>query len=91
MKAERTGVYNVAPAGVMPLRQAVRLAGAWGVPVCAFVQKAVRSTLARLGLSRGSARTDYLRYSWTISGARIAKELGFVPPLLPSGRSMWRR
>ena len=79
LKSEKYGIYNVAPAGVMPLRQAVRLAGVLGVPVGTLLQRAVRSVLSRLRLSSSAARTEYLRYSWTVSGDRIAQYLGFVP------------
>jgi 1-acyl-sn-glycerol-3-phosphate acyltransferase/nucleoside-diphosphate-sugar epimerase len=75
----RCGTYNVAPAGVIPLRKALRLAGVWGVPVCSLVQKVARAALSRVGLSGPAGRTDYLRYSWTVSGEKIARELGFVP------------
>jgi 1-acyl-sn-glycerol-3-phosphate acyltransferase len=60
--ASRPGTYHVAPAGAVPLRQALRLAGVRCLP---------------LGWSGG--QLDYLRHNWTVSGARIERELGFAP------------
>ncbi len=69
------GTYNVAPAGVIPLRRALRLCGVRRLPV--------PCQLRRLG--RGLARhapadeLEYLRYPWTVSGEKIRRELGFEP------------
>lgn len=60
----RPGLYHVAPAGAVPLRAAIRLAGGRRLP------------LAVLG---GGGRLDYLRHGSTVSGAKIEHELGFVP------------
>jgi 1-acyl-sn-glycerol-3-phosphate acyltransferase len=48
----------------VPLRVALRLAGVRSLP---------------LGLTGVGGELDYLRHNWTISGARIERELGFVP------------
>ncbi len=69
------GIYNAAPAGVIPLRRALRRSGVRRLPVPLW--------LLRLG--RGLARRapagelDYLRYPWTVSGEKIRRELGFEP------------
>ena len=62
--AGKPGIYHVAPAGAMPLRAALRLAGARRLP---------------LGVLPGGGRLDYLRHSSTVSGAKIERELGFTP------------
>jgi 1-acyl-sn-glycerol-3-phosphate acyltransferase len=73
------GIYNVAPDGVIPLRQALRLAGVRTVSVPCLAQKTTRVLLSRLGLTSPADAVDYLRYNWTISGTKIEQELGFVP------------
>ncbi|MEA2604557.1 MAG: hypothetical protein QOF89_5549 [Acidobacteriota bacterium] len=62
--AGKPGLYHVAPLGAVPLRVALRLAGVRSLP---------------LGLTGVGGELDYLRHNWTISGARIERELGFVP------------
>jgi 1-acyl-sn-glycerol-3-phosphate acyltransferase len=62
--AGRTGLYHVAPLGAVPLRAALRLAGVRSLP---------------LGLTGVGGELDYLRHNWTVSGAKIERELGFVP------------
>lgn len=62
--AGKPGIYHVAPAGAMPLRAALRLAGTRRLPV---------------GVLPAGGRLDYLRHSSTVSGAKIERELGFTP------------
>ncbi|HVR10880.1 MAG TPA: 1-acyl-sn-glycerol-3-phosphate acyltransferase [Thermoanaerobaculia bacterium] len=62
--AGKPGIYHVAPAGALPLRAALRLAGARRLP---------------LGVLGGAGRLDYLRHSSTVSGGKIERELGFAP------------
>lgn len=69
IQAGRAGIFNVAPEGVVPLHQAIRLSGRMRLPV--------PRTLRRIVQSQESL--EFLRYSWTISGAKIRRELGFVP------------
>ena len=73
LAVERTpkGVYNVAPAGVIPLRTALRLAGVKARPLAGMWRQ-------RPGAPQ-SAQLDYLRFNWTVSNAAIADELGFQP------------
>lgn len=61
------GTYNVAPDRVIPLHQAIRLSGK--------VRFAIPRTLQRM--ARTSEQLEFVRYSWSISNARIKKELGF--------------
>lgn len=62
--AGKPGIYHLAPAGAMPLRAALRLAGARRLP---------------LGVLPAGGRLDYLRHSSTVSGGKIERELGFTP------------
>jgi 1-acyl-sn-glycerol-3-phosphate acyltransferase/nucleoside-diphosphate-sugar epimerase len=61
----KPGVYHVAPAGVVPVRAALRLAGVRRIPLLAG--------------NAPAAQLDYLRHNWTVSGRKIAAELGFTP------------
>jgi 1-acyl-sn-glycerol-3-phosphate acyltransferase len=63
------GVYHVAPAGTVPVRAAIRLAGGWRLPVPGFLQR-LRASPSEIAL---------LRYPVTVSGAKAERELGFVP------------
>ena len=73
------GVFNVAPDEVIPLRVALRLAGAKRLPVSRLVQRLVRGILTPLGLTFPGEQLEYIRYSWTVSNAKIKRELGFTP------------
>lgn len=59
-----SGVFNVAPNGVIPLRQALSLAGARRLP---------------LALATSGEELAYMQYAWTISNAKIQRQLGFAP------------
>ncbi len=61
------GTFQVVPAGLVPLRRALRLAGVRRV--------------ALPGALRSAAGRAYLRYSWSASGEAAARELGFTPRL----------
>jgi 1-acyl-sn-glycerol-3-phosphate acyltransferase len=61
--AGRPGVYHVAPRGAVSVRGALRLAGVRRVPLRWL----------------GGAWSDTLRHNATVSGRRIAADLGFVP------------
>jgi 1-acyl-sn-glycerol-3-phosphate acyltransferase/nucleoside-diphosphate-sugar epimerase len=73
------GVYNVAPANGIPLKHALRLAGATRLPVPRTAQRAARTALAPAGLAAPSDHLQYLQYSWTVSGEKLRGETGFVP------------
>lgn len=74
-----SGVYNVAPDGVIPLRAALRLAGSKRLPLSRLLQRLVRPVLASAGLAAPLEQLEYVRYSWTISNRKIKHELGFIP------------
>lgn len=63
------GTFNIAPDNVVPLHQAIRILGS--------TRLAFPRTLQRM--AHGAERLEYLRYSWTISGEKIKRELGFLP------------
>jgi 1-acyl-sn-glycerol-3-phosphate acyltransferase/nucleoside-diphosphate-sugar epimerase len=73
----RPETYNVAPAGGVPLAKALKAAGTWRVPVPFAVQWLARKALRPLGAAPAD-QLDYLRYSWTVSDAKI-REAGFRP------------
>jgi 1-acyl-sn-glycerol-3-phosphate acyltransferase/nucleoside-diphosphate-sugar epimerase len=73
------GVYNVAPAGAIPLRQALRIAGVRRLPLPRLMQRPARSIAAPAGLAAPSDDLQYIQYSWTVSGEKIRGELGFAP------------
>lgn len=73
-----SGIYHVAPAGVIPVRGALRLAGTRRVAVDAGLQRPFRALGTRLGWSDPAAQLDLLRHSSTVSGRRIEQDLGFV-------------
>jgi 1-acyl-sn-glycerol-3-phosphate acyltransferase/nucleoside-diphosphate-sugar epimerase len=79
VEANQGGVYNVAPAGVIPLRQALRLAGVRRLPLSYLLQRLMRRVLSPVGLAYPGDRTEYLRYNWTIANEKITDDLGFVP------------
>ncbi len=69
------GVYNVAPAGVIPLRRTLRRRGVARLPVPCWLLRLGR----RLTRRAPADELDYLRYPWTVSGDKIRRELGFEP------------
>lgn len=66
-----SGSFNVAPDTVVPLRKAVQAAKR--------ARLAFPRTLQRI--LRPAEQLEYLRYSWTISGEKLQRELGFTPRL----------
>ncbi|HYE16456.1 MAG TPA: 1-acyl-sn-glycerol-3-phosphate acyltransferase, partial [Pyrinomonadaceae bacterium] len=79
LERARPGTYNVAPDGVVPLRAALRLAGARRVPVPRTLQRAARAALAAGGKAAPAGQLDFIRYSWTISNEKLKAETGFAP------------
>ncbi|PON18560.1 hypothetical protein C2W62_07235 [Candidatus Entotheonella serta] len=73
------GVFNVAPDGVIPLRQALGMTGARRMPTGLLLQRMVRWGLAALGLTFPADQLEYIRYAWTVSNEKIKRELGFAP------------
>lgn len=78
VEAEGSGVLQIAPAGVVPLHTALRLAGTRRVPLPRWLHRLGRWALGSLGVP-SLAEADRLRYSATISGRKAREVLGFVP------------
>jgi 1-acyl-sn-glycerol-3-phosphate acyltransferase len=74
-----SGIYHVAPAGTVPFRAALRLAGALRIALPFHLQRLARALLSRLGLSGPPEELAWARYPATISGEKIRRELGFTP------------
>ncbi len=79
LESSKAGVYNVAPRRTITLRAALRQAGVKRVPFSRVAQRAIRRTLQATGLVRAIDQLEYIRYSWTISGKKISRELLFKP------------
>jgi 1-acyl-sn-glycerol-3-phosphate acyltransferase/nucleoside-diphosphate-sugar epimerase len=73
------GIYNVAPAGGIPLKQALKLAGVTRLPLARIPQNAARGVLSRTGLTTPADQLKYLQYSWTVSGEKLRTLHGFEP------------
>jgi 1-acyl-sn-glycerol-3-phosphate acyltransferase/nucleoside-diphosphate-sugar epimerase len=71
--------FNVAPAGVIPLRKALRLAGVRAISLPYCLHRLARRMLAPLGLAYPAEQVEYIHYSWTVSNDKSKAELGFVP------------
>ncbi len=72
-----TGTYNIAPAGVIPLDAALRLAEVKRIPVSRLLQNAIRDL--RKGKVWPADQIEYIRYNWTVSGELARRELLFEP------------
>ena len=73
------GTFNVAPDSVIPLKEALRLAGTTPVRVPYLLQRPLRGVLAPVGLARPIDEVEYIRYSFTVSNAKMKRKLGFAP------------
>lgn len=78
VEAGGEGIYHVAPAGVVPLHDAIRLAGGTRLPLPMWLLQGMR-LLGRVGGGRPTEDLERLRYTATISGDRVERELGFIP------------
>lgn len=64
-----SGAFNIAPENVIPLHQAIRIVESTRLPFPRTLQR----------ITNGKEILEYLRYSWTISGGKMERELGFRP------------
>lgn len=78
VESSNTGIYNVAPDGVIPLRVALRLTGSRRVPIPYSLQRAALFTLRPFNLTHSTEQLEYIRYPWTISNKKIKRELGLT-------------
>lgn len=75
-----SGIFNVAPHGVMPLSTALRLSGAQPLPLPGPLAAAAMQGLRASGITPTPASMlDYLRYVWVADGSRFERETGFTP------------
>ena len=76
----RTGIYNLAGDGAVPLRE---LAGMLGTPCANLPVGAVREALRLMrmvGVTQyGPEQVDFLRYRPVLSNRRLKEEFGFTP------------
>jgi 1-acyl-sn-glycerol-3-phosphate acyltransferase/nucleoside-diphosphate-sugar epimerase len=75
------GVFNVAPAAGIPLKFALRTAGVPRLPLGRLAQNAVRTVASGASLSAPPDQLKYIQFSWTVSGEKLRREVGFVPSL----------
>jgi 1-acyl-sn-glycerol-3-phosphate acyltransferase len=80
VRARRSGVFHVAPAGVVPLHAALRYARTLRVPLPAWLQRLWRWAFAGLGVAR-FADAERIRYKATVSGSKFEEACGFSPRL----------
>ena len=77
---ERTGIYNLAGDGALPLRE---MAGMLGKPYVSVPVGVVRESLRlmrALGVTQyGPEQVDFLRYRPVLSNRRLKDEFGYVP------------
>jgi UDP-glucose 4-epimerase len=74
------GVFNVAGAGAVPLRVAIRETGGTAMPFPEPIARAVFRQLFRLGLYHTPpGAMDFLKYPCTVDGRAFAQATGFTP------------
>lgn len=82
----RTGIYNLAGDGAVPLHEIARQLGRPYIAVPAWLMKAALGALHALGVSeRGSEQVDFLRYRPVLSNQLLKREFGFVPSATSAG------
>lgn len=80
LDAERSGVFNVAGEGVLPLSAMIRQAGGRPVPLPSGLLRAAMHLLNTSGTWMvPAALLSYVSYSWVADPRRARDELGFVP------------
>jgi 1-acyl-sn-glycerol-3-phosphate acyltransferase len=70
------GVFNIAPDGVIPLRQALRGLGVRALAMPWTAQRLGRTVLRRFSVTSSIHQQEFLRYPWTVSNERSKGELG---------------
>src|SRR5262245_18986721 len=71
VEAGDSGIFNVAPNDVIPLRMAIRVVGGLRVPVPRTLRRFGRSALKLLSHANSISTDDYCRYSWTVSNEKL--------------------
>lgn len=78
VESDRSGVFQIAPAGVVPVHGALRLARTRRLPIPRWLHRLGRWALGPLGAAT-LAEAERIRYSSTVSGRKAREELGFTP------------
>lgn len=73
-ESNATGTYNIAPAGSIPIAEALQIANVKRIPFPRLLQSAARAVSGS-----GPDQLDYIRYNWTVSGAKAQRDFGFKP------------
>ncbi|HUO86660.1 MAG TPA: 1-acyl-sn-glycerol-3-phosphate acyltransferase [Thermoanaerobaculia bacterium] len=81
------GPYNIVPGGSVPLRQALRLAGARRVALPGLLHPLFARRPA--GGIPHRDRLDFLRYSWTAAGEAAHGALGWLPRWTSGAVARW--
>jgi len=82
IREHRSGVYNLAGDGALPLPEIASRLGRRYLPLPAAVLGGVLRVLHAIGLSaRGPEQVDFLRYRPVLSNERLKSEFGFTPTL----------
>jgi len=82
IRERRSGVFNLAGDGALPLREIARRLGRPYLPLPPVLLAALLSVLKGLGLSgRGAEQVDFLRHRPVLSNQRLVREFGFTPSL----------
>jgi 1-acyl-sn-glycerol-3-phosphate acyltransferase/nucleoside-diphosphate-sugar epimerase len=72
---DASGVFNVAPEGVIPLHQALKAAGVRRISLPYTLQRLARALVRRIGRCSSGDQQDFLRYSWSVSNERSKRDL----------------
>lgn len=81
VEAGAAGTFNVAPAAGIPLKAALRVAQVPRLPLGRLAQNALRAIASSASLSAPPDQLKYIQFSWTVSGDKLRRELGFAPAL----------
>ena len=80
IRGRRSGVYNLAGDGALPLREIARRLGRPYLPLPPALLAGALRGLQALGLSaRGPEQVDFLRYRPVLANEKLKRELGFTP------------
>ena len=80
LQSEAAGVFNISTEDAVSFRDALKAGSSIRLPTPGLFQKPVRQLSWRLGLSRfPSESIEQIRYNFTVSPKKAARELGFQP------------
>ena len=80
LDSRRTGIFNLAADGALPMAELARRMGKAYRPLPAWLLKVVLGVGRRLGLTDyGPEQVPFLQYRPVLDNSRLKEELGFVP------------